>query len=208
MKATMISDGMLVLWITLNPSDFRSFLVLVLAGVRYESSESNRTADAFAFATATMNLLAIAQFFEAICTSIFKHLLATGPKNGGLPGPVSTYFGKVETNGRGILHLHCLVWLRGAFHLLKIRNQLCSDPEYAARMANFTDNIIRCSLDSAVQPETLSREAPSASLDETNNDFGQKLDQDSNAIAAKFQLHSSTHNAKCFKYGAAVTRHS
>ncbi len=130
-KALMINDGMPVLWITLNPSALQSFLVLVLAGVRYESSESNGTADAFVRATATMNPVAVARFFEAICTGIFEHLLAAGSNNGGLLGPVSTYFGKVETNGRGLLHLHCLVWLRGAFHLSEIRNQLCSDPVYA-----------------------------------------------------------------------------
>ncbi len=31
------------------------------------------------------------------------------------------------------------------------------------------------------------------------------MEQDSNAVAAKSQLHSSTHNATCFKYGAAET---
>ena len=33
MKALMLSDGMPVLWIMINPSDLRSVLVLVLAGM-------------------------------------------------------------------------------------------------------------------------------------------------------------------------------
>ena len=204
-KALMISDGMLVLWITLNPSDLQCFLVLILAGVQCEDSRNSNTADAFARATATMNPIVVAQFFETICTGIFEHLLAAGSKDGGLLGPVSTYFGTVETNGRGMLHLHCLVWLRGAFHLSEIRNRLCSDTEYAAKMVEFVDNIIKCSIISTIQPETLLQEAPRASLDETDEEFSQKLEQDSNAIAAKSHLHSSTHNATCFKYGAAAS---
>ncbi len=161
-----------VLWIKLNPSDLRSFLVFVLGGVRYESSESNDIADAFAFATAKLNPVAVAPFFEAIYIAIFEHLLASGSNNDGLLGTLSTYFGKVETNGRGILHLHCIVWLCGAFCLSEIGNRLCSGLEYAARLVNFINNIIRYSLNSAVQPKTLSWEAPSALLDKTDDDFG------------------------------------
>lgn len=40
---------------------------------------------------------------------------------------VSTYFGTVETNGRGMLHLHCLVWLRGAYPMSELRQKMCSD---------------------------------------------------------------------------------
>ena len=154
--------------------------------MRCEDSRNSNTADAFARATVTMNPIAVAQFFETICTGIFEHLLAAGSKDGGLLGPVSTYFGTVETNGRGMLHLHCLIWLSGSFHLSEIRNQLCSDTEYVAKMVEFVDNIIKCSIISTIQPKTLSQEAPRVSLDETDDEFSQKLKQDSNAIAAKF----------------------
>ena len=92
----MISDGMPVVSIILNPSDLRSFWVLVIAGMRYESSESKDKEDGFAHFTKTMNPVAVAQYFEAIYTSIFEHLLALGSNNDGLLGPMSTYFGTVE----------------------------------------------------------------------------------------------------------------
>ena len=44
-KALIISDGMPVLKITLNPSDFRSFLILVLAGMHYENSDPNNSTE-------------------------------------------------------------------------------------------------------------------------------------------------------------------
>lgn len=146
----------------------------------------------------------MAQFFEATCSAIFNNLLHANSLDGGLFGPISIYFGTVETNGRGMLHLHCLVRLKGAFHLTNLRHRLLSDPEYANRMVEFIDRIIKCSIvqGEATQPNP---DAPSAYMDETDTEFAQRLADDSNTVAAKRQMHSISHNATCFKYGAAGT---
>ncbi len=102
----MLNDEIPVLWITINPFDLQSPLILILVGMRYELNGANTSAEAFARITATMNSVAMARFFEATCRGIFEHLLAAGSKDGGLFSPISTYFGTVEKNGRGILHLH------------------------------------------------------------------------------------------------------
>lgn len=44
--------------------------------------------------------LAVARFFDTTCQGIFNHLLQVKSSDGGLFGPLSTYFGTVETNGR------------------------------------------------------------------------------------------------------------
>ena len=118
-KALMVNNGMPALWITLNPLDLKSPLVLSLAGVELPINGNceNQTASSLRSAAATMNPVAVAQFFQSICSAIFEHLLQDSPANPGLFGPVSTYFGTVETNGRGMLHLHCLVWLKRLYHL-------------------------------------------------------------------------------------------
>ena len=100
---------MSILWIRINFSEFQSLLVLILASIQYELNSGNTFAEAFARMTAKMNPIAIIRFFEATCHDIFEHLLATGSKDGGLFGPIFTYFGIVESNGKGILYLHCLV---------------------------------------------------------------------------------------------------
>ncbi len=221
-RSLMISNGMSIIWITLNPSDFRSFLVLILASVRLEDSGSSTSAEKFRWATAVMNPVAVAQFFEAICTGILKRLLAAGSTGEGLRGPVSTYYGTVETNGRGMLHLHCLVGLHGAFHLADLGSHLQSDPQYATDILQFIDTIISYSLADklssenieqkipaadVLSPEYIGYEAPSASLDKTDTEFALALYKDSNAVASKTQVHSSSHmNATYFKYGAAVSR--
>ncbi len=165
-----------------------------------------------------MNPVAVTKFFEATCTGIFKHLLAAGFTGGGLLEPVSTYYGIVETNGRRMLHLHSLVWLRGGFHLADLHSRLQSDPQYATDMLQFIDTINSCSLADKLSSENIeqevsaadmlspvSRKAPSASLNETNVEFALALYRDSNAVVSKTQVHSSSHNATYFKYGAAVS---
>lgn len=49
-------------------------------------------------------------------------------------------------------------------------------------------------------------EALSTLSNKTDNEFLLKLEKDSNAIAAKTQLHPSFYKATCFKYKAAILR--
>lgn len=164
-KVLMVRNGMLIIWMMLNPNDLKSKLVLMLARVQYEI-DSRATANIHA-ATVTMNPVAIAQFFSATCKGIFDHLLAFGTNDKGLFGPISMYFGTVEINGQGMLHLHCLVWLLGVFHIKKLRQQLLSDLVFATQMVKFIDWIIMNLI--AMYPANLSNhlcEAPSALVDE------------------------------------------
>ena len=206
-KALMVNNGMPVLWITLNPSDLKNALVLTLAGVQIsDANAGSKSASRFRAATAIINPVAVAQFFEATCAAVFDELLHDRVSGTGLLRPVSTYFGTVETNGRGMLHLHCLIWLKGFYHLAAFRTRLISEPQYKRQMVKYLDHIVNCS----IQPDGLmldiSSEAPPANLAETNQQFNDKLAADSNAVAAKCQMHSTTHNATCFKYGAAATK--
>jgi len=100
-------------WMTINPSDLKNPLVLILAGINLSSDDLSTEAQRIRQITANMNPVAIAQFFHQVCTGVFDALLGTGTGRIGILGQVSNYFGVVETNGRGMLHLHCLIWLAG-----------------------------------------------------------------------------------------------
>ncbi len=63
-----------------------------------------------------MNPVAVAKFFHIICDAIFMFLFGAGQIEEGFLGPISNYFDTVETNGRRMLPLHCLVWLKGVSH--------------------------------------------------------------------------------------------
>ena len=63
----------------------------------------------FACKTATINLVAIAKFFDITYKAILLSLFASKHHNSSLLGPISTYFEIVKTNSRDIFYLHCLV---------------------------------------------------------------------------------------------------
>jgi len=66
------------------------------------------------------------------------------PRDGdmGILGDVSTYFGVVESNGRGMLHLHGFVWLTGNADFLNLREKILDDPAFSREMIEYLDSII------------------------------------------------------------------
>lgn len=112
-KGLIVRDGMPAFWITINPSDLRNPLVLLLAGVEYSRGTFLAVNAAIRHATATSNPVAVTQFFHHTCKAIFDGLLGSNTGRIGILGQVSNHFAVVEINGRGMLHLHALVWLTG-----------------------------------------------------------------------------------------------
>jgi Helitron helicase-like domain at N-terminus len=81
----------------------------------------------------------VAQFFHLICTAIFEDLLRSHSDKMGALGQVSSHFGVVETNGRGMLHLHTFIWATG---FPKLREQVLQDENFRADMIHFLESII------------------------------------------------------------------
>lgn len=74
-------------------------------------------ASAFKTTMAIINPIPIATFLNKTYTANFDHFLVVGSLKGGLFSLISTYFGTVETNRRGMLYLHCLVRLKDIINL-------------------------------------------------------------------------------------------
>jgi len=109
------------LWITINPSDLHDPIAQVFAGEEINMDEfmsrlgpdkdhrAKNIAD---------DPYAAAKFFHFMIATILETLLGVKVtpaqvKSGvGVFGRVTAYFGVVESQGRGTLHLHLLVWLK------------------------------------------------------------------------------------------------
>lgn len=55
-----------------------------------------------------MNPVTIAQFFHIIYVPIIDYLMVFG-KQDDLLGPIFHHYGIIETNGRSMLYLHCML---------------------------------------------------------------------------------------------------
>src|SRR5438045_337225 len=193
--------GMPAFWMTINPSDLRNPLVLILAGVECPEHILSRTNAAIRHATATSNPVAVAQFFNHICKGIFKSLLRSHTGEIGILGEVENYFGVVETNGRGMLHLHALIWLTGNFAFDSLRHRLLQDNTFANKMMHYLESIILQSIDIDSSPDIGPTDIPpSSTSQESDYEFHIKLSADSNSVACKNQVHSKNHNTTYFKY--------
>lgn len=195
--------GMPAFWITINPSDLRNPLVLILAGVEY-SGDSLATANAaIREAAATSNPAVVAEFFHHVCKAVLEGLFATNTDQVGILGELSNHFAVVETNGRGMLHLHGLAWARGNLAFTTLRDRLLQDTNFAARMLHYLESIIIQGIDESIPHDTevsIPSTAPSTKDFESDDDFRLRLSHDSNYVAHKTQVHSKRHLATCFKY--------
>lgn len=202
-RGLIVRLGMPAFWITINPSDLRSPLVITLAGVEYSDDILSASNSALRAATATSNSVAVALFFHGVCTAVLDGLFASGSDHAGILGDVSNHYGVVETNGRGMLHLHAMVWLRGNLSFADLRSRVLTDADFATRVLHYLESVIIQSIDETtlVDPEVnLAPMCPSASDPESVHDFHLRLADDSNLVARVKQLHSKSHFATCFKY--------
>ena len=142
LRGLLVEYGLPAFWLTINPSDLRDPLVVKLAGVTIPQDALRRANAAFRRKTANMNPAAIAVFFDKVCTGVLEALIKPAGGEIGILGEVSTYFGAVETNGRGMLHLHCLVWLAGNLDFFDLRSKMLDDPEFASQMIDYLDSVI------------------------------------------------------------------
>src|SRR6266480_671483 len=175
-KGLIVRDGMPVIWLTINPSDLRNSLVLILAGIEIPGDAMPVANAAIRHAAATSNPVAVAQFFNHICKAIFDGLIQSGTGRIGILGQVANHFGVVETNGRGMLHLHALVWLTGNLEFNTLRNRLLQDGDFAHRVIRYLEAIIIQSINSDVNSVTESGPAnmpPSSKGPDADDEFHQ-----------------------------------
>ena len=74
------------------------------------------------------NPVASARFFYFMIQAFINHVLGVDTDHSGLYGDTSSYYGTVEQQGRLTLHLHMLLWIRGALTPQEIR-ECIMDPQ-------------------------------------------------------------------------------
>jgi hypothetical protein len=146
-KSLIIRYGIPAIWFTLNPNDITNPVKLRLAAYRIHDPD---TAEAF-LATLDMTYkrarLAISDpvssaiFFHREISLFFQHYVKVGEDS--VFGRISQYFGAVETNERGALHVHGLLWLEGNMQLSIILDDVRAEENssYHEQIIEFVDSI-------------------------------------------------------------------
>ncbi len=107
-----------------------------------------------------------------------------------------------------MLHLHCLVWLKGMSSFSDLRKKIVDEDRFKARRLSFLDQVIRCELTPVDTDKVLLEVGLSAAIagEDEASSFALRLKKNANLVVSRVQIHSQNHNATCFKYSCNKTQ--
>lgn len=107
--ALIFNQGLPSIFMTINPADIHSRIALYFANVDLDLDKILPETIPSTYQRAQIiasHPVATARYFNVLISSILKCIVEKGAL-----GPIKAYFGTVENQGRGSLHLHILMWL-------------------------------------------------------------------------------------------------
>ena len=211
LKALMINQGLPSFYVTINPSDVHNPLVRFLAGSdididsvlpgEYDSFSQSMLVSKNPFTTAKFFNLYMQAFIQAIL--VYTPDLQKQKHEDGILGKVKAYYGCVEAQGRGTLHCHMLIWIKGSLNLDEIKKCILNNDEaFKQRIIQFLDDMISNHMPDDVQiPNqqpyhlcTIQRPPiPVAAADPDSY-----VRKDHHLLVQQCQYHH--HSATCYKY--------
>ncbi|KIK29098.1 hypothetical protein PISMIDRAFT_6979 [Pisolithus microcarpus 441] len=149
--ATSIMHNPPSLWITINPCDLHDPITQVFAGEHIDMDNFVKTMGPTKDVCANniaADPYAAAKFFHFMIRSIIQTLFGIRAtphqilRTKGIFGTINAYFGVVESQGRGSLHLHMLVWLKNVPSMEEIEH-LLMQADFRDRARTFIASNIR-----------------------------------------------------------------
>lgn len=138
--ALIFSQGLPSIFITINPADIQSRIALYFAGVDLDLDQIIPDKIPSTFERAQIiatNPVATGRYFNVLISSILNCLI-----EGGILGPIKAYFGTVESQGRGSLHLHILLWLDHDLSPAHLKEAV-KDEQFRKDLLTYLEDIIK-----------------------------------------------------------------
>ena len=142
--ALIYNQGLPSIFVTLNPADIHSPIALYFAGAKLDldNIQTESLMDTYKRAKIiASHPVATAKFFHVLITSILDTMIV-----GGVLGPIKAYFGTVESQGRGSLHLHLLIWLDHDMKPTDMKEKI-QNTDFREKLKAYLDDIIKEDLD-------------------------------------------------------------
>lgn len=138
--ALIFNQGLPSIFMTINPADIHSRVALYFAGVDLDLDKILPSKIPSTYERAQIiasHPVATARFFNVLITSILKCMVEKG-----VLGPIKAYFGTVENQGRGSLHLHILLWIDHDLTPVQLK-ELVRDEEFRNGLLSYLEDIIK-----------------------------------------------------------------
>ena len=206
-QALDIRAGMPAIWITISPNDINNPVKMRLGIHRLHDYESAKELLADLrerydrIALSTMDPVSSAIFFHREISLFFDKYVNTGQES--IFGKISHYYATVETNERGSLHLHGLLWLDGNMRLPNLMDDMANPAEeaYRAQVIRYVDSVFHECLDEDAGKAVRQERKPIHPVEEvmaSTSALTAAFEDESNFVAYCCQVHSHTYT--CLKY--------
>lgn len=87
------------------------------------------------------NPVAAARFFDHVVRLMIKHVLGVGEDHPGLYGETAAYYSTIEQQGCLTLHLHLILWIKGALSPQQIRDKIMNaDSIFQQELINYLES--------------------------------------------------------------------
>ncbi|PSS19942.1 hypothetical protein PHLCEN_2v3115 [Hermanssonia centrifuga] len=153
-RSTSIEQGPPAVWLTVNPGDSDDPIAQALLGEQISLDDFVATSGPNKqqrMKNIASDPYGAAKFFHFTIKALLKTLLQITVSNHqvhskpGIFGEVSAYYGTVESQGRGTLHLHMLVWLKNTPSGDELEDLFKSE-EFRTKMRTFINANVRAYL--------------------------------------------------------------
>jgi hypothetical protein len=146
-QSLIVGYGVPAIWFTLNPNDITNPVKLRLAAYRTRGpGEAEEFLESLGNAYRRTRLaisdpMSSAIFFHREMKLFFDHYVKVGEES--VFGRISKYYGAVETNERGALHVHGLLWLHGNSRLSSMLADVQGEDQaaYRERIIRYVDSV-------------------------------------------------------------------
>jgi hypothetical protein len=142
--ALIYNQGLPSIFLTINPADIHSPIALYFAGVKLnlDNIQTEQLMNPYKRAEIiASHPVAAAKYFRVLITNILDTMIS-----GGVLGPIKAYFGTVESQGRGSLHLHSLIWLDHDMKPADLKENI-QDVNFREKLKAYLEDIIKEDLD-------------------------------------------------------------
>lgn len=146
LRALTMRDGLSSLFVTINPADLHSPIVMLYAGK--EINVDSLMPENFPTVTerarlAHLDPTAIAKYFDLIIRNIIKYIVGYKRPGGSVFGEIKNYYAVIEYQDRGTPHCHMLIWLEGALDPIKLRERMKYDENFKRQLMNYVNEIVK-----------------------------------------------------------------
>jgi hypothetical protein len=215
-RALMLLKGLPSFFVTINPSDLDHPLLLHFAGktINLDSPldsvgwlDKSKRAELVA-----KDPVAAAKFFHTLVEVWLKTVMGITSKGEineiGPLGRVAAYYGTVETQGRGSLHLHMLFWIHGALSPDDLVSKCSTDAKFNQDVLNYLSQVIKEQYPSGTLPSDLPGDKPVCCSqrppDPADPEFETIKQEDLAKLVQTCNKHK--HTQTCYKYGYTACR--